>query len=595
MAEQAAPAPFFNPHEPPPDFAQPPADDRLTQIITKLAQFASRNGPGFVDVIRQKQAGNADYDFLSGGEGAAYWRWYLYCTLYNLPPEQELVPQFVAPAEPSAIEQLPAEVRNGFAQVLAALTGSKESIKASKEWFMACEPHAAGMAAQMADFLSSAPTHEQRLHVLYLANDVLLKGLAQRAGGVTEESDHIVQAFKPVLLQMLSTLSTKADQAPDVVQRLTSIVNFWGERKVFSPVTVAAFMSAVTSPGMTPSLAVPAPAAAAAPQEVKQERPPESKWGPPPPGAPAAAYSSSAPFAEPPHQSYAPPPYAGQPQTQWDVQHQQQQQHMQSMPQHASYPPPDAMSMSPGWGVPPPHMQAPPAGSAPWGMPPGPAQPQPHPSMALPPPGVPPGMPPAAFNYPPPNPMLAPPPDLAAKVPHDPMSFPPGLIPQLVREKNVTDPPYSPLSPLDIEALGLPPSTPPDAYLASRLEKFYAELQDYRPGMTRSEMEDEQRQQRIRDGLDPDPDLAAKASRRSSGAADDGSYSRPGRSSRDEPKAAGLGYASSPPRSQGGEADPYDSYRRQRADTYHELLARDRTREEAPSTAGRRRKSRFDV
>ena len=57
------------------------------------------------------------------------------------------------------------------------------------------------------------------------------------------------------------------------------------------------------------------------------------------------------------------------------------------------------------------------------------------------------------------------------------MSFPPGLIPQLVREKNVTNPPYSPLSPLDIEALGLPPSTPPDAYLASRLEKFYAELQ----------------------------------------------------------------------------------------------------------------------
>lgn len=52
----------------------------------------------------------------------------------------------------------------------------QESIKASKEWFMACEPHAAGMAAQMAEFLSHAPTHEQRLHVLYLANDVLLKG-----------------------------------------------------------------------------------------------------------------------------------------------------------------------------------------------------------------------------------------------------------------------------------------------------------------------------------------------------------------------------------------------------------------------------------
>ena len=55
---------------------------------------------------------------------------------------------------------------------------AQESIKASKEWFMACEPHAAGMAAQMADFLCNAPTHDQRLHVLYLANDILLKGYA---------------------------------------------------------------------------------------------------------------------------------------------------------------------------------------------------------------------------------------------------------------------------------------------------------------------------------------------------------------------------------------------------------------------------------
>lgn len=59
---------------------------------------------------------------------------------------------------------------------IQAIHGVQEAIKASKEWFMACEPHAAGMAAQMAEFLSHAPTHEQRLHVLYLANDVLLKG-----------------------------------------------------------------------------------------------------------------------------------------------------------------------------------------------------------------------------------------------------------------------------------------------------------------------------------------------------------------------------------------------------------------------------------
>ena len=33
---------------------------------------------------------------------------------------------------------------------------------------------------------------------------------------MTEENDHIAQAFRPVLPQMLSALSTKANQAPDV-------------------------------------------------------------------------------------------------------------------------------------------------------------------------------------------------------------------------------------------------------------------------------------------------------------------------------------------------------------------------------------------
>ena len=80
--------------------------------------------------------------------------------------------------------------------------------------------------------------------------------------------------------------------------------------------------------------------------------------------------------------------------------------------------------------------------------------------------------------------MHAPPPDLAAAAPAvpakpqtDPMSFPPGLIPQLVAEKLRTDPPYSPLSPLDIDQAGLPSTSEPDSYLQSRIDRFYAELQ----------------------------------------------------------------------------------------------------------------------
>lgn len=47
--------------------------------------------------------------------------------------------------------------------------------------------------------------------------------------------------------------------------------------------------------------------------------------------------------------------------------------------------------------------------------------------------------------------------------------------------------------------------------------------------MTRADLEEEQRRQRIADGLDPDPDLAARAAQRSSGGAgEDGSFSRSG-------------------------------------------------------------------
>ncbi len=37
---------------------------------------------------------------------------------------------------------------------------------------------------------------------------------------------------------------------------------------------------------------------------------------------------------------------------------------------------------------------------------------------------------------------------------------------------------------------GLPPPPDKDAYLLSRLERLYADLRDYRPGMCRADMDD---------------------------------------------------------------------------------------------------------
>ena len=52
--------------------------------------------------------------------------------------------------------------------------------------------------------------------------------------------------------------------------------------------------------------------------------------------------------------------------------------------------------------------------------------------------------------------------------------------------------------------------------------------QAYQPGMSRAELEDEQRRQRVRDGLDPEPSVGPSAARRGGGMGEDGSFSRPG-------------------------------------------------------------------
>jgi hypothetical protein len=54
--------------------------------------------------------------------------------------------------------------------------------------------------------------------------------------------------------------------------------------------------------------------------------------------------------------------------------------------------------------------------------------------------------------------------------------FPPGLIPQLVRDKQRWADAYAPIELRDIEEAGLPPPPHKDAYLKSRIDKFLTEV-----------------------------------------------------------------------------------------------------------------------
>lgn len=198
-------AQFFSPWEPPPTFQQPPADAQLSERISLLAKFAAQNGAAFVEMVKIKQRDNPEYAFLFGGPGHAFYNWVLHCHLTNHPVDQPIANNastdasaqghpstsgFYAPSGSAPVsaplqvpaqgvvqqpQQLPAEVRDGFRQVLEALTGSKDSIKSSQQWFLACSPYASGMAAMMAERMLQLQDYEHQLHIIYLANDILFK------------------------------------------------------------------------------------------------------------------------------------------------------------------------------------------------------------------------------------------------------------------------------------------------------------------------------------------------------------------------------------------------------------------------------------
>ena len=147
---------FFSPWDPPPPFVNPPQDSKRAEVIQKLGQFAVKNGASFVELIKVKQKDNPEYQFLFGGEGCDYYRWVLYCGCHGLPADQPIPAahqqahppvhpqQSYIEAQAAAVQDVEGmmqqtlatcdpEVKSGFAQGLAALSGSKVSKTLQKQ------------------------------------------------------------------------------------------------------------------------------------------------------------------------------------------------------------------------------------------------------------------------------------------------------------------------------------------------------------------------------------------------------------------------------------------------------------------------------
>ncbi|KAH7623290.1 hypothetical protein Ndes2526B_g01714 [Nannochloris sp. 'desiccata'] len=225
----------------PPPFAPPPPDHALEIRILKLAEFAARNGPAFVEEVRAKQCRNPEYAFLHGGEGAAYFFWVLHCNLLGQHPHQPAALQ-PPPSVGQATVALPPQVRSGWSQVLSLLNGSKESITTSQAWFMACAPYAAGMAEMLlasASTAAAAGNYTAALHMLWLVNDILFKAKSTRPHAqntITAHSgdvDPIAAALKPYLGHLLRRVYLAAGGDVEKQQAVAKVAHIWSEREVY--------------------------------------------------------------------------------------------------------------------------------------------------------------------------------------------------------------------------------------------------------------------------------------------------------------------------------------------------------------------------
>ena len=118
-----------------------------------------------------------------------------------------------------------------LSNVLNNLTGTKESIKGAKIWFMQRSPFAPALAEALRDRVFALDDSERHSHIIYLANDILFDSLQRRIN--PHELDNEALAFKPVLGSMLARIYHNPQNKEENQSRLEKILRFWASKVVY--------------------------------------------------------------------------------------------------------------------------------------------------------------------------------------------------------------------------------------------------------------------------------------------------------------------------------------------------------------------------
>ncbi|KAA8520996.1 hypothetical protein F0562_011669 [Nyssa sinensis] len=131
---------------------------------------------------------------------------------------------------------LPSDVAMELNNVINNLTGTKESIKGAKIWFMQRSPFAPALAEALRDRVFAMDDSERQLHIIYLVNDILFDSLQRRIN--PHDLDNEALAFKPVLGSMLARIYHNPQNMEENQSRLQKILQFWSSKEVYDHDTI---------------------------------------------------------------------------------------------------------------------------------------------------------------------------------------------------------------------------------------------------------------------------------------------------------------------------------------------------------------------
>ncbi|GAB5364068.1 hypothetical protein AAMO2058_000937800 [Amorphochlora amoebiformis] len=232
--------------------AEPPTDKEVQDRIDKMAEYYVRNGPRFEEMTIQKQGDNPLFSFLKGGPDYRYYRWKIYTRQANLSLDDVknrlIIARSLRPP-PNRAGPLPAEEEAKLQEAFNSLTGTKESIKATRKLITAITDTDQGTATRICSLALECTLNNvnftDKLHLLYLLNDILHYYVKKRQDKTV--IDAFAAALKPHLCEILASC-TFGFSMPDV-QKVHRVLNLWGSRSIYPKLTISILAALIRASG----------------------------------------------------------------------------------------------------------------------------------------------------------------------------------------------------------------------------------------------------------------------------------------------------------------------------------------------------------